>query len=211
MFKELSMQYTEPFKAFMPYPPLADRNAWETLRPSLKSELISQGETYLDFIAPPLSPTLFMNFCRTGNRVDYEAHYMTRRRALCSLVLAECVENKGRFIDDIINSIFTLCEESAWQLPAHNSYVRDTPNHLLPDSTRPVLDLFACETGALLAMTYYLIHPTLNEVSPVITKRMEHELNLRILTPYLDCHFWWMGRGDEIGRASCRERVYVLV
>lgn len=197
MFKELSNLYSKPFKTFMPYPPITDRKAWENLRPSLKSELISHGETYLNFIAPPLPATLFMNFCRTGNRTDYEAYYMERRRSLCSLVLAECVENEGRFIDSIIDNIFMLCEESAWQLPAHNSYIRDIPNHLLPDSTRPILDLFACETGALLAMTYYLLHSTLNHISPVITKRIEHELNSRILTPYLQCHFWWMGRGDD--------------
>lgn len=197
MFKELSMLYSKPFKTFTPYSSITDRKPWENLRPSLKSQLISHGETYLNFIAPPLSATLFMNFCRNGNRTDYEAYYMERRRALCSLVLAECVENEGRFLDSIINTIFTLCEESAWQLPAHNSYVRNTPNHLLPDSTRPVLDLFACETGALLAMTYYLLHSTLNDISPVVSKRIEHELNSRILTPYLQCHFWWMGQGDD--------------
>ncbi len=41
-----------------------------------------------------------------------------------------------------------ICEESAWQLPAHNSYIRDTPQLPLPDTTRPIVDLFAAETGA---------------------------------------------------------------
>ena len=35
---------------------------------------------------------------------------------------------------------------------AHNSYIRDTPQLPLPDTTRPIVDLFAAETGALLAL-----------------------------------------------------------
>ena len=117
--------------------------------------------------------------------------------ALNALVLAECVEDKGRFLDDIINGIFSICEESAWQLPPHNSYIRDTPQLPLPDSTAPVLDLFACESGAVLSTACYLLESRLDEISPFISKRIRHEVKQRIITPYLGSHFWWMGNGKE--------------
>ena len=120
--------------------------------------------------------------------------YFARRHALCALVTAECLEHEGRFMDDIVNGIFVLCEESGWQLPPHNSYERDKPQLLLPDSARPVLDLFACESGALLACTSYLLGQKLDEISPLITARIREELNRRIVTPYLTEHFWWMGQ-----------------
>ena len=107
------------------------------------------------------------------------------------------MEHKGRFLDDIINGIYSICEESAWQLPAHNSYIRDTPQLILPDVTRPVMDLFACETGALLACAAYLLEEEFNAVSPFVLTCIEDNLKRRILQPYLTAHFWWMGHDDE--------------
>ena len=83
------------------------------------------------------------------------------------------MEHQGRFLDDILNGIYSICEETAWQLPAHNSYIRDTPQLILPDVTRPVMDLFACETGALLACAAYLLEEEFNAVSPFILTCIE--------------------------------------
>ncbi len=161
---------------FHPFPTARERSAWEELPPELRGRLISHGEESLDYSWPPILATDFMAFQRTGNRVNYEKIYFERRYRLNSLVLAECTEGKGRFLDAVINGIFALCEESAWQLPAHNSYQRNAPAELLPDAARPVLDLFACETGAQLACIRYLLEQQLNAVSPFIVTRIAIEL-----------------------------------
>lgn len=197
MFNEIGQSFCSPFIPFSLYPRATDRNAWEALDAGWKEETIRLGESYLNFDYPSLSATDFMAFSRTGNRVLYEDKTFGKRHALNALVLAECVEDRGRFLDDIINGIFSICEESAWQLPAHNSYVRDTPQLLLPDVTAPILDLFSCETSAVLATAYYLLADRLDEVSPLIGKRIRHELEQRIFTPYLNTHFWWMGNGTD--------------
>lgn len=197
MFIEQAKQFKGIFTNFTPFKTTASNLPWNSLDSSLQQYLIALGESYLAFPFTSLPATTFMTFTRTGNRTEYEDIYFNKRRALNALVMAECVEGKSRFMDDIINGIYSVCEESAWQLPAHNSYIRDTPQLILPDSTLPILDLFACETGALLSMIKYLIGDTLNKVSPVIVKRIEAELNTRIIVPYLNCHFWWMGNGDE--------------
>lgn len=182
---------------FFPFPPAADRNAYEQLPAELKNELVNEGEACLGCQYAPLYATDYMAFKRTGNRVDFEALYFARRYDLNSLVMAECVEGSGRFLDRIVDGIFLLCEESGWQLPPHNSYERDHPQEILPDAARPVLDLFACETGAQLACIYYLLKSKLDAVSPFIAARIAAELDRRIFTPYLNCHFWWMGQGNE--------------
>lgn len=182
---------------FHPFPTACERKAYEELPEELKIRLIKQGEECLGYVYPSIFATDFMAFRRTGNRVNYESVYFARRYNLNSLVVAECVENKGRFLDDIINGIFVLCEESGWQLPPHNSYERNKPQEILPDATHPVLDLFACETGAQLACIYYLLKEQLDAVSPFISKRILSELEHRIVTPYLHEHFWWMGKGEE--------------
>lgn len=182
---------------YRPFPDIDDRTAYDSLPQELRNAVISQGEKYLGYEYPVIRATDFMKFKRTGNRVDYENLYFERRYALNSLAAAECMEDQGRFVDDIINGIFALCEESAWQLPPHNSYLRNAPQELLPDASRPVLDLFACETGAQLACVRYLLGSRLDRVSPFINRRIADELERRILTPYVREHFWWMGKGEE--------------
>lgn len=197
MLYEIASNYHAPFLPFAPYCPITDRTAWENTDEEWKKESLHLGEQYLQFSYPALSATDFMDFTRTGNRVRYEDKFFSKRHALNALVLAECIEDSGRFMDDIVNGIFSICEESAWQLPPHNSYIRDTPQLPLPDSTAPVLDLFACETGAVLATTYYLLISRLDEISPFIGKRIIWELQHRIYEPYINQHFWWMGNGKE--------------
>jgi hypothetical protein len=64
----------------------------------------------------------------------------------------------------------------------------------LPDVTEPVVDLFAAETGALMAWVYYLVGPQLDAVNPLLTERIIAETDRRILTPYLEREDWgWMG------------------
>ena len=196
-FRDVAANWHGELLDFAPYPKATDREAYEQLPEGLKEEIVKEGEAYLGYEYPVIRATDFMRFKRTGNRVAFEDVYFARRHALCGLVMAECVEHAGRFLDDIINGIFTICEESAWQLPPHNSYIRNEPQYLLPDVTRPVLDLFACETGALLGCVHYLLEKELDEISPFVTKRIRHELEKRIITPYLSEHFWWMGKGEE--------------
>lgn len=197
MFQEINAPNIQDLFGFHPYPSIEDRDAWQALDGEWKAGTIALGESFLKFPYPSLTATDYMDFTRTGNRSRYEEKYFSKRRALDALALAECVEDKGRFLGDIVNGIFSICEESAWQLPAHNTYVRDAPQLPLPDAANPVLDLFACETGAVLATVYYLLKNRLDAISPFITERITYELRQRIFTPYLNRHFWWMGNGKE--------------
>ncbi|MCR4740884.1 MAG: heparinase II/III-family protein [Lachnospiraceae bacterium] len=164
-----------------------------------KKELIKAADERLSFEFKPLPATLFMSFKRIGNRTDYEDVYFEKRRALNDLILGWlCLYGKAApYTDRIIDGIFSICEESTWCLPAHNTYIRDTPQFILPDTQRPVLDLFACETAALLSVAGYVLKDELDRISPFITGRIRHEIRQRIIKPYLTKHFWWMGKGPE--------------
>ncbi len=197
MFYEKAQELNIKLNDYIPFPDIGNRPAWNALNALRKKEMISLAESYMPYSYPFIPATLFMDYYKTGNRVQFENAYMERRRKLNTFVLTECIENKGRFMDAIVDGIFLLCEESAWQLPPHNTYTRSFGENCLPDTTRPVLDLFACETGAQLAMIYSLMKNKLDEISEHICIRMEAEFLHRILYPYLNCHFWWMGREDE--------------
>ena len=182
---------------YRPFPPAAERAAWEALPSRVTARLVQSGEAALAKPIAPLPLSLWLSFIRTGQRTPWENAYFSRRTRLCALAAAECAEHKGRFVDAIADTVWAICEESAWQLPAHNSYIRDTPQLPLPDTSRPIVDLFAAETGELLALTRYLLHDELEAALPGLPARMERELRARILQPYFHDHFWWMGSGPE--------------
>lgn len=192
MFVEIARQHNKGIKKFAPYAPAADRESWESLPEDFRQKIIQAGEEYLNFAYPMLPATKYMEFCRIGNRSMYEKLYFNRRRILNTLILAECAEGKGRFLDDIVNGIMAICEESGWQIPAHNHYMWSS-HYCLPDISNPVLDLFAAETGAQVAMAKYLLKDELDKICPFITKRINKEIIDRILTPYLRNRFGWMG------------------
>jgi hypothetical protein len=182
---------------FVPAPPASDRAYWTSIPDPHKSRLITGGEAALGSPWPALTANAYRAFTRTGNRESYERDYFARRRRLNALALAEAVEGKGRFVNPLIDGIHAVCEESGWQLPAHNAQERDGRHDPLPDPTRPVIDLFAAETGAGLAVIASLLGDVLDRACPGIVRRIDHEIETRITRPYLDRHFWWMGNGDE--------------
>lgn len=197
MFTECLQNLPKEFAAYRPCPPAAERGAWERVPKNLRERYIMRGERLLGNDYGVITATDYMEFCKSGDRFIFEqTKYFPRRRALADLVMAECSEYEGRFIDDIINGIFAMLGEVGWQLPAHNSYIRDTPTLPLPDMQSPVIDLFAAETGALLSMAAYLLKDKLDAVSPAICVNIEAAVNEHIVAPYLTQHFWWMGDGD---------------
>ena len=100
---------------YRPFPPAKERPAWLALPPRAKHRFLKAGEAALQTPLAPLPLSLWLDFTRTGQRAAWEAAYFSRRARLCALVCAECVEHSGRFLDAIADTVWALCEESAWQ------------------------------------------------------------------------------------------------
>ncbi len=175
---------------YHPFPTVGERGAWESIAEAKKTAILTHADEYKGFEWPSLPATAFMAFARTGNRVAYEKNHFERRRALGALVLGECVKADGSYLDDIINGVWCICEESFWGVSAHNGL---EPN-ALPDVENRYIDLFAAETAGLLAFTNYLLGERLKAEAYRVTRRINIELNERIITPFLNRQdFWWMG------------------
>jgi hypothetical protein len=97
-----------------PFPTANERDKWEDLPQGIRGAYIARGEKALDFNWPSLTAISFLDHVRTGNRTRYQAARNDRRNALAHLVMAECVEGKGRFWDQIANGIWVTCEETYW-------------------------------------------------------------------------------------------------
>ncbi|HEY0460592.1 MAG TPA: heparinase II/III family protein [Pyrinomonadaceae bacterium] len=163
-----------------PYPKTAAE--WKEKVPAtVLAEIVRRGEAALQKEIPPLPATLILEYVRTGNRSNYEKNSFARRNQLSDLILAESVEDRGRFTDAIANYVWAICEETYWGVPAHLS-VQKAKNGL-PDSDDPTVDLFGAETVAALALTDYLTGEKLDKVSPLLRKRIYAEANKKIFEP----------------------------
>ena len=178
-------------KDWQPFPTAAERHAWSAIPERVQKAHIQQGVKALEQEWTVLPATVFLEFERTGNRSNYQKIRSSRRTKLAHLVLAEIFESRGRFLDEIVNGIWLICEETYWGVPAHLNI--QSRGYGLPDVTEPTVDLFAAETGSLLGWTLYLLGPQLQQVSPLVNERILYELDRRILAPnYERDDFWWM-------------------
>lgn len=159
-------------------------DAW----PDVRESYIRYGEQYAG--KPWLSPSarLFSEFKTNGNRTRYEAATFAKRRQLAALVMAEVAEGKGRFMGDIIDGLMSTLEETWWGLPAHYG-----TKIMLPDDQN--VDLFNAETAGLVAWTKRALAKQLEEFSPLLMKRIDTEMERRILVPALEHDHWWKRAG----------------
>ena len=180
-----------------PFPAMEDRAAWEALPPADKADLLS----FADSCAQPyplLRATDFLAFVRSGSRTVYEQPYFYRRRKLIASALHCCLTGKPDRLDDVIDGLWCICEESSWVISAHNiNPVPGGPSpgeKPLPDPEDPYIDLFAAQTGMILACVCALLAKPLDRESPMLRRRAGREIRSRITGPFLARDdYWWMG------------------
>jgi len=181
----------QPGTAWCTYPRLADREFWKSLDAEDCGSLIGLAEATLEQPWPAIPATRWLDFARDGNRTRHQELHFGRRARLVDLVLAECLKAEGRFLDEIANGIWVICEETFWGVSAH-VWTEHGPG--LPDVEDIGIDLFSAETAAMMAWIDYLLGDRLDDVSPLFRKRLRYEVDRRMLTPALERDdFGWMG------------------
>ena len=170
------------------FPSVRDRAFWESFQ---NDTCVREAEAALDYRWPVILATDFMAFRKNADRVIMERPHFDRRDHLVLFTLAELKENKGRFLPQIVNGLFAICEESYWGLSAH--WYAEIGN--IPTPADPYIDLFAAETAEHLSLICQLLAEPLAEFCPEILDRVSYELERRIKAPYL-AHpdYIWMGR-----------------
>lgn len=182
-----------PHTEWKPYPKSAAE--WRAVVPdSIRQSVIEAAEAVREIAFEPISATVALDFVRSGDRDRYQAISFGKRNRLMELILAESMEDKGRFTEAILNGVWSICEESYWGVAAH---IRGTG---LPDVQEPVVDLFAAETAALLALADYFVGPKLDAINPLVRKRIYYETNHRLFEPMLT-------RSDRYGWMSTTQPV----
>ena len=177
-------------------PPACGHPAWTGISSAHREEIRSLFARYRAIPYPMRTASGFLAFSRDGSRQADERPYFERRRKLCVSMLALCAGEDA--LDDIVDGVWCVLEETSWVISAHNinpipgaPAAKDCP---LPDPDKPYIDLFAAQTGMILALTDALAGDRLDAVSPLIRQRIRRELDRRVLSPFMATDdFWWMG------------------
>jgi len=181
------------------YPAYADRNAWDQYAGSKKPAIIKEGERYLTYDWKVVKATDYLAFERTGSRTAMENPFGSNNTALANLVLAELTEGKGRFLDQIINGVWQLCDMSSWVLSAHLPVQKSRRS--LQELDEQLIDLTSGDMGSFLAWVHHFLAKEFDKVNPVIAARIRQEINKRILLPYMQRNdMWWQALQDKPGQ-----------
>ena len=180
--------------------PIGERNAWDKLaeNDSFK-QIISEAQQLLEQTIPEQPDDLYLDFSRTGNRTRWQRVSGRRRSRVGTFAMAECLENKGRFVPAFEEIVRVLCTERTWVMPAHDG---DLTNF---NGKSVDIDLGSSGLAWSLATADYLLA---DKLSSETRRLLRENLDRRIFQPYRDMvsgkreKNWWM-TGTNNWNAVC--------
>jgi hypothetical protein len=179
-----------PEKPAGPGRPITDRAAWKTLAAAPGySDVVDRAAKLIGSPLPVQSDDLYLDFSRTGNRNRWQKVASSRRSRIGLFTVAECIENRGRFIADLEKVIAAICSEPTWVYPAHDRSLANFKGRTID------IDLSSSRVGWEIAMVAYLLG---DKLSAKTRKLISENLSKRIFDPYMAMVTgkrranWWM-------------------
>ena len=101
-------------------PTLADRAIWDALKADadLSTKTVARATRFLNEPTPEITAEAYQASVKSGDR-KIDNVTSQRRFRLVNFVIAEGIENQGRFIPAIEKEVAAICAESSWILSAH--------------------------------------------------------------------------------------------
>jgi hypothetical protein len=185
-------------------PKITDRASWDQLgkKPEFHAT-IARAERLSAEPIPPLPDDLFLEFSKTGNRVDYEHEYFDRTGRLTPLAIAECIEHRGRFIPAIEQLVAAFDQQKTWMLPAHDGSLKNFHGQARD------IDLFSSALACDLANTAWLLGDSLGADA---RRQIDRNVRRRVLDPFREMVTgkrkpnWWI-TGKNNWNAVCLANV----
>lgn len=168
-----------PKEVFKPAPDINDRAYWSKIGVSKSGEewFNEAVKNFEKEPEVPISDSIYRRANKEGNRGIYKPRYYRTMERLEKFVIAECIENKGRFIPQIETYIQAIMDMKSWLHPNHD----DDDNGVL-EGRRVSIDLGARRFGTDLALAKILLA---EKLSVDIRNKVSEQLKWRIVDTYL--------------------------
>lgn len=179
----------------LPAPPADDRAAWSRVA---AAEILARADADLGTPWPQPLASQAARVHRDGDRVSWEDPAFARQHRLTRASIAAAVLLDDRRIDEVIDGVQLLCEQSSWCWPAHDdTFARH--RSVLATVTDPYLDLGAGEVVSQLAWIDHLLGTQLDARAPGIRARIRHEAHVRVFRPFVERRDWhWLGLDGDV-------------
>lgn len=162
----------------------------------------------------------YARYFRDGNRTVYEGLVGARQERLTRAVVMALLAGRDAgslpqddagsltpaaagagsrdWLDEVIDGVYLLCEQSSWSWAAHDD-VFSRSGEVVPDKSRPYVDLGAGEVAAQLAWTDYVLGDSLDARAPGLRRRIRQETAERAIGPFLERLDWhWLGLDGDV-------------
>lgn len=170
-------------------PSVKDRDFWTRVGRSTNYRSVVRNAKHLATRTfEPLPDDLYLEYSQTGNRSRYEKIYFAKLKAFRTLVIAECIQDSGQFIDTIQQAIVSYAADTSWVLPAHDSGLNNFKGRLF------AVDLFASEVACEMANADSMLGDRLDSATRSLVRK---EVKRRIFRPYTQMvttapRKWWL-------------------
>lgn len=178
---------------WVPYPEYSDRKTWEELTKGCRAQLIAAGEKRLKHEWYHIPASKYLEYEKTGNRAIFKKEEQNRT-ALKELVLAELAEGQGRFLNQIIDGVWSYSQKWTWSHPQHTR--TQSSQRTLPTFDERPVTYHSSATAACLALTWHLFHKEFDKADPSISTALKDAMERNIFIPYMNKHqagHKWMG------------------
>lgn len=165
-----------------------DRTYWEGMKNDPKAkQLLEEVAAMVKKPMPPFVDSLYLHLNATNVRLPGENMMNARYNYVFKLALAECLENKGRYMRAIENGIVALCNQKPWSIPAHD---RSLQNY---NGTDYYVDLVVATAGNSLAQCVYMLG---DKLSMETRARVQCAFREKVFRPIRRCleetkPFYW--------------------
>ena len=175
---------------------ITDRAAWDRLAATPHgAREVKAAAALLSRPVPDAPDAEYLEFSQNGNRSRYQTSLFRRMGGFRRLVVAECLEDRGRFIPKIADYVDAFAAQRSWTLPAHDGTLTcfNGASHV---------DLVSGE----ISLTLAFCSDWLGDRLPVATRaKIRAEVERRTFRPHLDHArgvrkipgHWWLHAGNN--------------
>lgn len=167
---------------------ISERPAWQALAalPGFQT-VVPHAEELITTPIPELPESLYKEFFENGNRSHFQSARAKKYNRIRILVLAECLENQGRFLKPLEETIRSVCNDPSWVLPAHDfdTIVQDGKrvrvDAAVYDGKTVYVDLVSADTSVELGLAVLWLG---EKLSPEIRELILENVRRRTFEPY---------------------------
>ncbi len=169
-----------PDDTYSPFPDIDNRQYWDAIAATKDGQALLAEAKGMIAAEPevPISDELYRRANKEGNRAIYKPRYYNTMDKLEKFTLAECIENKGNFLEQIQNFSLAIMQMKSWVHPNHD----DAENGVL-EGRRVSIDLGARKFGLVLSLVDITLKDRLDSG---VRSSIRQNTKRRVIDTYLE-------------------------